>query len=117
MTCLDHDVIAELRDILGEELQEIVTEFVDQFREHAPLMRASLQRGDLHELSRIAHQLKGSASNFGARALAERCLVLESAARAEDEQACMRALDDAIETSEQCFGELDAAGLLSDRAS
>jgi HPt (histidine-containing phosphotransfer) domain-containing protein len=47
-------------------------------------MGAALDRKDFVALGSIAHSLKGSASNLGARRLAEFCASLEKSTRAAD---------------------------------
>lgn len=45
-------------------------------------MRVALIGGHLHELARLAHRLKGSASNLGALGMAPKCELIRAAGEA-----------------------------------
>jgi HPt (histidine-containing phosphotransfer) domain-containing protein len=84
---IDQAAIANLRAIGGGDAA-FVSEIVQMFREDTPpnldQLDASIARGDAERLAKVAHGLKGSAANFGAkpfRALAER---IEAIAKAGD---------------------------------
>ncbi|WPL17942.1 TMAO reductase sytem sensor TorS [Thiorhodovibrio winogradskyi] len=113
MPCLDPEIINELQDILGEDLNAVADEFVDQLREQIVPLRAAQEAQDWSEVARIAHLLKGSAGNLGASALAAQILSLERAARAGEGDAVAREFAAALELSESCIGELAARALLS----
>lgn len=113
MPCLDAEVIDELRDILGEDLNAVADEFVAQFREQIALLPARSAAGDWPEVARVAHLLKGSAGNLGATALAAQLLLVESAAQAGEGESVTRELAVAIELGDSCIGELAVRGLLT----
>jgi PAS domain S-box-containing protein len=93
---LDHDIIAGLRelDAPGEPapadsrrasvLRDLADLFLRDARPKLKSMAAALDGKDLAALASIAHSLKGSASNLGARRLAELCATLEKFAKASD---------------------------------
>ncbi len=112
MACLDAEVIAELRDILGEDLNAVAAEFALQFNEQLGPLRASVQAEDWREVARVAHLLKGSAGNLGASALAARVLLLERAARADDGETAALELAGVTELGVDCLAEMVALGLL-----
>lgn len=113
MPCLDADVIAELGDILGEDLNAVAAEFASQFKELVLLLEASCQAGNWPEVARVAHLLKGSAGNLGASPLAARLRALEQAARAGDGETTARELRLVTDLGASCLGELEARGLLA----
>src|SRR5688572_8557274 len=73
------DVDAVLERVGGDD--ELLREIIDIFLEEYPGLVAdivsSLQNRDGHALERSAHTLKGSVSNFGARAAARAAHDLE----------------------------------------
>ncbi len=98
---LDREVIAGLRELdaptSGENtgdpnsprpsvLHDLADLFLRDARPKLQRMGAALDRKDFAALGSIAHSLKGSASNLGARRLAELCATLEKSTRAADAQ-------------------------------
>ncbi len=84
---IEQAALANLRTIGGGD-ESFVAEIVQMFREDTPPhfaeLDASAASGDAVRLAKIAHGLKGSAGNFGAkhfRALTER---IETLAKAKD---------------------------------
>jgi HPt (histidine-containing phosphotransfer) domain-containing protein len=80
-----------LRRMGGDQelLQELSTMFLQSLPKQLEQLRAAVSSGDLGELGRIAHSLKGSTGNFSAHLAFEAVKQLESAARtaAADEEA------------------------------
>jgi HPt (histidine-containing phosphotransfer) domain-containing protein len=113
MPCLDGDVLAELREILGDDLNAVAVEFVAQFNDLLIPLRAAQQAANWPEVRRIAHLLKGSAGNLGIHPLAARLLALEQAARAGDADTVARELEDATALGADCIEELARQGLLA----
>ena len=99
---LDREVIAGLRELdapaSGEArsvepgspspsvLHDLADLFLRDARPKLQRMGAALNRKDFAALGSIAHSLKGSASNLGARRLAEFCATLEKSTRSSDAQ-------------------------------
>jgi PAS domain S-box-containing protein len=99
---LDREVIAGLRELeappAGEAssvdpnsprpsvLRDLAELFLRDARPKLQRMGAALDRKDFAALGSIAHSLKGSSSNLGARRLAELCASLEKTTRAADSQ-------------------------------
>ena len=85
---LDERVIAGLRELSEpgqpEPLREIMELFFKDAQPRLERMNFALDRKDFPTLALAAHSLKGSASNLGARRLAELCAALEKQARAND---------------------------------
>jgi len=99
---LDREVIAGLRELDAPAsaeadsvepnsprpsvLRDLADLFLRNARPKLQRMGAALDRKDFAALGSIAHSLKGSASNLGARRLAELCASLEKTTRAADSQ-------------------------------
>ncbi len=83
---IDPLIFNGLRELAGEEapdfLQTLVGHFLKDVPESLGQMREALIRGDLHELARLAHRLKGGASNLGALGMARLCERIHAAAEA-----------------------------------
>ena len=79
-----------------EGSSELLLELVDLFLEEAPqlieVMRKSLKQGDMQELARSAHSMKGAASNFLAHGTAGAAFQLEDAAKRGDTDSAKTAL-------------------------
>lgn len=77
-------------ELLGrvEDDQELLAELLALFQEDLPTSRAALQeavaQGELHEIERTAHALKGMLANLSAKHTAALAAAIESAARAGD---------------------------------
>ena len=78
---LDHETLAELRAVLGGELDKLIALFL----EDTPLLLARLEAAalapDFHELREAAHSLKSSSANLGAMALSAAAKRVELGAR------------------------------------
>jgi HPt (histidine-containing phosphotransfer) domain-containing protein len=79
---LDPAVLAELRQFQGEGEPDIVQELAEAFQfETPPLLEALRQivaQGQHEQLRRVAHNLKGSSLNLGARTMAALSAELET---------------------------------------
>lgn len=60
---------------------ELLSEFVEHMEERINLFHNALERGDAKELTRMAHNLKGAASNFNAQPLTNYAYELELQAK------------------------------------
>lgn len=81
---IDLSVTAELRDILGDELDMLYQEFIDQSSDLLVKLQSAAMAADLGAVVGIAHQLASSAGNLGflpfsqcARALENGCRIGE----------------------------------------
>ncbi len=48
-----------------EEAKEFVAELIPQIETEIPLIEAAIQEGDFHQLEKLTHGIKGSATNLG----------------------------------------------------
>ena len=68
---LDLEAIGKLRDLSSDGDPDLVAEVIGLFLQEAPrrvaVLRAAAARGDTKELRDVAHALKGSAGQLGAR--------------------------------------------------
>jgi HPt (histidine-containing phosphotransfer) domain-containing protein len=85
---LDPAVVQSLKELGGEEEPELFAELVEMFLGDTPPRLASLvgaiQSADSQTLEKVAHALKSSCGNLGARRLAKLCQGIEAAGRAGD---------------------------------
>ena len=84
LAVFDYSVL--LDRLMGNETvaQEIIEEIRRDFPQQHLALRKSLESGDLAEVQRRAHRIRGSAANIGAFALQEAVLQLEKAIIAKD---------------------------------
>ena len=85
---LDPVVIASLRQLTppGEPdvLSEVLRLFLDEVPRRIDRLRGAWTAGNLIEVHRAAHSLKGSAGNIGAHAMYEVCKQLDERGKAGD---------------------------------
>jgi two-component system, sensor histidine kinase and response regulator len=91
---LDHTVIANLRE-LGDSnlLSELAELFLEEVPEQLGTLQEAIEKGDAQTVKRIAHTLKGSSGNMGARRMSRLCLDLEQAGESNDLSAAASRLE------------------------
>jgi HPt (histidine-containing phosphotransfer) domain-containing protein len=85
-------------------LKEIGDLFLDHYQDWIRELRDAAARGDAQQVERMAHNLKGSVANFGARNAVEASLDLEKLGKSCDlagVAASLAALETALETLRQ----------------
>jgi HPt (histidine-containing phosphotransfer) domain-containing protein len=93
-----------------EGSQELLAELIDLFLEEAPqlidAMRNALEKGDMQELGRSAHSMKGAASNFMAYGTASASAQLENDAKNGDAESAKASLSTLEAVTERLLPEL-----------
>lgn len=94
-----------LRRCLGkhELLDKVIAFFFDDMDKLLPEVRLALQRGDIFEVERLAHRLKGTVTHLAAERASEAAADVEHIARSDTDRA---ALEDKVKTMEQEFEAL-----------
>jgi len=78
---LDLELLNELVDIMGDDMQMLITSYLEDTKEKLVamnLLRISTQQDDIY---RLAHSLKGSSRNVGLVDFANYCEEIEKLAR------------------------------------
>lgn len=79
---IDLSVLASFREIEQPDEPDFVTELIDLFlsdtTSQIKLLRVAAVANDVNELRRLAHLLKGSSGNIGAKRMATLCEALEN---------------------------------------
>ncbi len=82
--CYDPLVLQELKNSVGE----VLVSMIEAFLEDTPVYLQSLQHaildGDVKKVRELAHTVKGSASNFGARKVTDIAKILEEKGATDD---------------------------------
>jgi two-component system, sensor histidine kinase and response regulator len=85
---LDQSVLAGLRELQEEGEPDILKEMVELFLTDVPphlaALRGAVEAGDAHSVEQIAHTLKGSCGNMGAKRIEALCTELEEIGRSGD---------------------------------
>ena len=85
---LDQAVIASLRQLTPPGEPDVLSEVLQMFLHEVPprmdRLRIALAAGNIQEVYRAAHSLKGSAGNIGAKRLMAVCKQLDEMGRAGD---------------------------------
>jgi HPt (histidine-containing phosphotransfer) domain-containing protein len=83
---LDQEVLANLRGLPGDADEDLLVELIDLFLQDVPArlvqLHGALVDGQAKLVMQIAHSLKGSSANLGARGMACICGKLEERGRA-----------------------------------
>jgi HPt (histidine-containing phosphotransfer) domain-containing protein len=95
---LDPAVIDTLRQLTPPGEPDVLAEVLRLFLQEAPprieRLRNAWASGDIEEVHRAAHSLKGSAGNIGARQLYEVCRRLDEAGRSDDRSGVAQLVDE-----------------------
>jgi two-component system, sensor histidine kinase and response regulator len=106
---LDLEVIASMRGLQGEGETDIVAELADMFlgdaRPRLSALEEAVQNDDAPAIESLAHTLKGSSGNMGARGMSDLCARLEDAGASGDLSQGFRLL----ERLKAEFGRVDRA--------
>ena len=106
---IDMRVIADLRELGGDDDPGLLTELIDLFLTDAPErvreVEKGLATGDIKLVERAAHTLKSSSANIGALTLSSICKRIEELARNQEKDAIKRLL---AETT-RSFSEAESA--------
>jgi two-component system, sensor histidine kinase and response regulator len=106
---LDLEVIASMRGLQGEGETDIVAELADMFlgdaRPRLSALEEAVQNDDAPAIESLAHTLKGSSGNMGARGMSALCARLEDAGASGDLSQSFRLL----ERLKEEFGRVDRA--------
>lgn len=106
---LDRETIEMLRSLVGDGTTDILSELLTILETQTPVlvaeMTAAMDTGDHVVVRRCAHTIKGSALNLGARALAEVCQRMESAAESGE----LHRIPELLTVMQRVFGQSAAA--------
>lgn len=109
---LDAEPLRKLEELgrnLGEDLLgEVVAIFRDKVPAQVRDLRAAVTRGDGEQIEGLAHSIKGSAGNLGARRLLEVASALETRGRSGDAPAAAHLLPALELATEAAVRDLDA---------
>jgi HPt (histidine-containing phosphotransfer) domain-containing protein len=96
-SALDREVIAGMRGLQGEGETDIVAELAGMFLNDARPRLSALEEAVLSDdaaaVESLAHTLKGSSGNMGARGMSALCARLEVAGASEDLSQCFGLLE------------------------
>jgi len=104
MPDMDQEVLAELQDIMGSDFGKLVKSWQDDTRQRVAAMEAAIEAEDGVQLRQVAHSLKGSSSNLGARCMVDLCIEMEKLANLKDMEAAKNTLPglrEAVQSAEQ----------------
>ena len=81
LNSIDESNLEALKEIIEDDLKEILLNFIETSPEMIQKIKLSLQSGDAESLRLHAHSLRGSCANVGAINLPNLCSVLEDKGR------------------------------------
>ena len=89
---LDERQVTELRDVLEDEFAAVIEAYLRDAQRKVRSVIEAARVHDAEQLREVAHSLKGSCRNVGARQLAQSCQHIESLAYDEQLQEVPEAL-------------------------
>lgn len=108
---IDEAVLTELRELLGDELQDIVDQFLTSLDEDLCSLADAVREPDLDAAARHAHAIKGSAGNLGLNALAACAADLERLSRGTNADTAERSFSALRSTATATLVRLQCMGL------
>ncbi|HEY5389750.1 MAG TPA: ATP-binding protein [Solirubrobacteraceae bacterium] len=90
---LDEATLAELRELHGGGLRELLELYLDDVASQMPRLAAALQRGEIQSVALSAHRLKGASLAVGALAVSAVAAELEVCAKREDAESAAALLE------------------------
>jgi PAS domain S-box-containing protein len=94
---LDSSILADLRELEGDGEPDLLFELAEMFASDSALrieaMKRAIAKGEPATVKQMAHALKGSSSNMGARRMASLCERLQIASASQDLAAVPEMLD------------------------
>lgn len=101
---MDQELLSELQDIMGDDFARLVQSWQSDTRQRVVAMEQAISQRDAVQLRQVAHSLKGSSGNLGARGVVDVCIEMEKLANLKDldaANAAMPTLRAAIASAEQ----------------
>lgn len=108
LVVLDAETVAELREIMEEDFQDLLRTFLADMPELLAGIEAAAAAGDAEALCQNAHTLKSSSASMGALALSELARRLELLGRDRDLAAAGPVLVQARQRAEQTRAALQS---------
>ncbi|WP_460564668.1 Hpt domain-containing protein [Hydrogenophaga aquatica] len=109
---LNIDALDDLRSVLGDEFFDLAQMFARQLQVEVKALLQCHERGDMPQLKRLAHSLKGASANMGALALAQLANAIERAALAEDKATVDSLMPQLTALADQSLEAMRSAGYL-----
>jgi HPt (histidine-containing phosphotransfer) domain-containing protein len=109
---VDDGKIDELRSLLGDGedgVDGLIDTFVDRIPEAIEDIRAAAEAGEIEELGRLAHQIKGESATLGAMRLSLSAKRVEKAASADELEDPHGAADELASIYEETEAALETA--------
>ncbi len=94
---LDEEILASWKEVESASDEPVIAEMLDSLQHQmvaeTSLMREQLEAGEYHDLSALAHRLKGSAATIGAARIAQVLRRLEQASVSSEKEVCAELID------------------------
>lgn len=106
---LDEEHLAQLREVLEDEFRDMLSAYLLDARSKREIIVLAAAARDGSRLREAAHNMKGSARNMGANALAERARSLELLADRGDWgsfETTLSNFDDCLQRTQEAFEAL-----------
>ncbi|MDX1352701.1 MAG: Hpt domain-containing protein [Thiomicrorhabdus sp.] len=84
---IDTDNLDMLKDIIGDDLKEVLNAFLDTTPDTILQLQNAIQSNAIANIQVLAHTIKGSAANVGANQLSKLAAEIEQKAKTNDSSA------------------------------
>ena len=82
--------------LTGEQVETMIPDFIDTLADHLAHLESVLQHGDLEQLGKAAHTIKGALLNLGLHDCAKIAYTIEQKGKARDSQVDYTGLVEAL---------------------
>ena len=100
---IDHEIFAEMREMLEDEFEELLVEFNDDTKDMLAQLSDAANQGQLETISTLCHTLASSSGHLGFLQLSETAREVELMAR---EQAGQHDCAAWVNQLQQCYQQL-----------
>ena len=80
-SCLNLDILNELVDIMGDDMEMLINSYIEDSEEKLGQLSNMSLETQQEDIFRMAHSLKGSSRNVGVVSFSDYCEVMENKAR------------------------------------
>ena len=116
---IDYNVLRSLERVSSKLGTNLLTDVVKLFVINSPILideiLQALNSGDRDDLGSIAHKLKGSARNIGAKRLANVCQIIEDSCESDDDMDLTAYCEKLNEEFQSILGEFEKTSYLKER--
>ena len=107
-TAMDASVFAEVKEMMGDDFNEVIKLFLVSLPEQLNLLEKAIKNNDAELLYKVSHKIKGSSGSIGALGLADKAHMIEQVGHEGSTNITELALGELRETINQVLTIINA---------